>query len=141
MSDDRKTTQAAFVRVKQSLVDDVMGQSDEEILAEAAQDGIEPDEVRSRVLDAFYKAKQTVVVAQTRKANEPSGPVATKKPTVLNIDAARARAILKRVASRTHSNTVPLPIAARLDQAKGDEAIRIVSELQDMGVLSDDELK
>jgi hypothetical protein len=133
MNDDRKKRQATVVRVKEALVDALMAQPDEQILAHAAQDGINPDEVRSRVLDAFRKASHTV--------NRPVGPEAKKKPTVLNIDAAQARAILKRVASRTRSPAVPLPIAAQLDQVKGDEAIRIVTELKDMGILSDDELK
>jgi hypothetical protein len=138
-NEEQKKRQATFARVKESVVSEVMGQSDEQILADAAQDGINPDEMRSRVLDAFRKAKQTVSVSQAvKRAQEQE---AAKKPTVLDIDAARARAILKRVASRTRSGVVPLPIAAQLDQIKGDEAIRIVSELKDMGVLLDDELK
>lgn len=140
MSQELKIRRATFTRVKELLVDEVMRQSDDQILADAARDGINPDEVRSRVLDAFGRARQAVNIAQAAERGE-VGQQATKRPTVLDIDAARARAILKRVASRTRSSEIPLPIAAQLDQLKGDEAIRIVSELKDKGVVSDDELK
>lgn len=140
MKDDRESQRTQLLRIKQSLVEDILGQSDEQILAEAREDGIHPDEVRSRVLDAFRKAKHTAEAAPTGNAGTPPAPDTQKRPSVLNIDAARARTILKRVASRTRSNT-PLPLAASFDQAKGEEAIRIVSELRDLGLLSDDELK
>ncbi len=140
MSEELKNRRATVTRVKELLVDEVMKQSDEQILADAAQDDINPDEVRSRVLAAFGRAREAVFIPQAAAQGTVESH-ATKKPTVLDIDAARARAILKRVASRTHSSGIPLPVAAQLDQLRGDEAIRIVSELKDKGVLSDDELK
>jgi len=115
-----------FEALKDSLAQILLAQSDEQILADAAADGINPDEARSRVLNAFHQAKKKV-----------SG----EKPAVLDIDAARARDILKKVASRSRSKAIPLPLAAQLGRVKGEDAIRLVSELKDLGIVSDEELK
>jgi hypothetical protein len=115
-------------RLKEALVQDVLAQSDEETLAQAAAGGANPDEARSRVLDALRMAKERFM--------------ASEKPT-LRIDAARARNILRRVAQRPPVDApVPLLQAAQLEAGKNDtEVIEVVTELRDLGVVSDDELK
>ncbi len=127
MSDNVKSLEK-FARLKESLVQDVLAQSDQEILDQAAVDGVNPDEARSRVLDALRKARERVIVSE--------------KPTLI-IDAARARNILRRVAQRPPVDApAPLLQAAQLEAGKNDsEVIKVVADLRDLGVLSDDEFK
>jgi hypothetical protein len=128
MNIERRNRREALQRMKQSLVDDLVGQSDEQILAQAAEDGINPDEARSRLLVLFQKAKQ-LVEGGTKSLRASIG---AKKSTVPNIDAARARAILKRVAGSSPPDSAPLLNAARLDHVREhDEVPQAPSSLSD----------
>jgi hypothetical protein len=139
MNEKRKRNEE-LTRLKESLAADLMAQSDSEVLQEAATDGIDADTARSQVLDAFRKAKVLEQrPAGTRNYLSSSG----KKPTVLAINAARARNILRRVAQRPHVQApAPLLQAAQLEAKKDDaEVLEVVAELRNLGVVSDDELK
>jgi hypothetical protein len=141
MINERKDKRAACFLVKQLLVDQLLSESEEIVLDQAKEDGIDPSGARDLILDAFRKAKQT---ADSRRLNGP-GQVALagvgKRQTLLSIDAAKAQAILKRVAARPYASLIPLLNAAQLDQIGGDEeAVEIVTALRDMGVLTDDDL-
>lgn len=142
MNDERKKRREEVFRLKQSLVDDLMSLSDAQILKQAGDDGINADETRSRVLSAFQSAQQVVGARRLKDARQQLSASSKVKPTVLTIDAAKARDILKRVAARPRSNGPPLLMAARLEGATEDsEVLEIVSALNEMGLLSDDELK
>jgi hypothetical protein len=126
-------------RVKEALVEGWLALSDQELLHQVSQEGFEPaDEARSRVLEAYQRAKK-IAAADERKSALAEQP---KKPAVLSIDAARARAILMNVASRAGSDLLPLRNAAQLNRVQSDEeAIKAVGELRDLGIVSDEELK
>jgi hypothetical protein len=128
----------ALERVKETLVEGWLAMTDQDLVDQVRQDGFEPEEARSRVLQAYQRAKQ-IVASDQSKAAAAGRP---KKPRILNIDAAKARAILKDVACRSASNSLSWRTAAQLELARSDdEAIRAVGELKDLGIVSDDELK
>lgn len=141
MNHDRRDKHTECLRVKEALVETLIGQSNTEVIEDATRDGIRPDEARLRVLDAFEKARQGVATTplsgRERWAERGSG-----RTRALSIDASRARAILRRVAAATSAAGVPLPQAAQLGQVKGDaEALEMVATLKDMGVISDKDLE
>ena len=141
MKQTNKGRGAESVRVKDALVDAVVGQPDAEILADAKRDGIDPDEARSRVLTAFFWAQGE---AAKRRNAEIGGDKVGRVPNrskALTIDAARARAILKRVAATNAGGRIPFANAAQLGAVKDDaEALKMVATLKDLGVISEDDL-
>lgn len=118
-----------LTRLRESLVQELLNQSDEDILADAAADGINPDEARSRIVNTLLSAKASV---------SPRKVVA-----VLPIDADRARSILRRVAQRAPLDApAPLLQAAELAAKKNDaEVLDVVAKLKRLGVVSDDEIE
>lgn len=142
MSQDRGSKRAESLRVKEALVDALIGQSDAEVLKDAVQDGMRPDESQRLVLGAFCKARQDVAAPRGVNAQNIEAERAGGRPRGLSIDASRARAILKRVAAAVSVQGEPLPLAAQLDEVKGDaEALQMVATLKDLGVISDEDLK
>jgi hypothetical protein len=143
MNHDRRDKHAECLRVKESLVETLIGQSNTEVLEDAARDGMRPDEAQSRVLDALEKARQSVATTPpNRNAQEHPAERGGGRPRALSIDASRARAILRRVAAAPSAAGVPLAQAAQLGQVKGDaEALEMVATLKDMGVISDKDLE
>jgi hypothetical protein len=141
MRDQRKKRLTASLGIQQMLVDELLAQSEEEVLDSANRDGLDPNASRSRVLEAYRQAKCKVDAAMPQESGYAAVRPPTKRPTVLTIDAARARAILRRVANRPLGSSIPLANAAQLDQVSGDEeAVRAVAVLWDLGIVSDDEL-
>jgi hypothetical protein len=125
---DKADTRNRSARLKDSLVQDMLAQSDEEVLGQAMADGVNPSEARGRVLEALRGAK-----VRLNSGDKPK----------LEIDAARARSILRRVAQRKPLDApMPLLHAAELEGKKDDtEVVEVVAELRKLGVVSDDELK
>jgi hypothetical protein len=138
MTTKRRNRREALGRVKDSLVEGWLALPDEDLGDQVRESGAEPDEVRSRVLHAYQAAKRRVA-----KSAEMSAPVERDgNSRVLKIDARRARAILKDVASRIPADALPWRTAAQLEKAQTDEdALRAVGELKDLGLVSDEELK
>lgn len=125
---DKVNKRAELVRLKDSLVDDLLAQSDDETVRQAIAEGVSPDEARSRVLGALLRARECLTPKH--------------KPSLV-IDATRARNILRRVAQRPPSDApAPLLEAAQFEAKKDDtEVLKVVEELRVLGVVSDDELK
>lgn len=143
MSQSRRNRHAESLRVKETVVEALIGQPDAEVLDDAVRDGVSPGQAQRRVLAALHEARQRVAAPVDQAARQRQTERATRKLKGLSIDASRARAILKRVAAATSAEgIVPLPHAAQLDQVKGDaEALEMVATLKDLGVISDEDLK
>jgi hypothetical protein len=138
MTTKRRNRREALGRVKESLVEGWLALPDEDLADQVRESGAEPEEARSRVLHAYQAAKRTVATSAGMSAPAEPG----RNSRVLNIDARRARAILKDVASRVPSDALPWRTTAHLEKAQSDEdALRVVGELKDLGLVSDEELK
>jgi hypothetical protein len=140
MSEQSKETKAIRLDVKELLVEELLRQADAVLLAHADEDGVESDTARSRVLEAYRVAAQLVDGQERGGAAQGALHARAKRPKVLSIDAAKARAILKRVAARPLPGSAPFANAAHFNPVAGEEAVRTVTELRDLGVISDDDL-
>lgn len=143
MSRKQENQDIESLRVKEALVEALITQPDAEVLDDAAVDGLRPEEAQRRVLGAFYGARQSIAARSGNNAPQEKSERVPARTRALSIDAARARAILKRVAAAASiEGVVPLPHAARIDQVKGDaEALEMVATLKNLGVISDEDLK
>jgi len=145
MTQVRRIRQVESLRVKETLVEALIGQPDADVLDDAIRDGVRPEEARRRVLAALHEARQRLSGPVDREgdARKQERESTGRRAKGLRIDASQARAILKRVAAATSiESTLPLPQAAQLGQVKGDaEALEMVATLRNLGVISDEDLK
>lgn len=136
MSTKRRNGLESFKRVKDTLAEACLAMSDQDLVDEVKDGRAEPEEARSRVLQLYQSARR-IAAEELRRT-----PFAKEPTKLLNIDATRARAILRDVAARADPVALPWRAAAQLAPSKSDEeAIKAVGELRDLGVVSDDELK
>jgi hypothetical protein len=135
MTDDKD--RAALERLKSALVEDILAAPDHEILAEAQEDGSDPEAVAAAVRALFEKtvaagkkarlaAVQAAVAADRRRhlASVPSDP-------------AEARRRLNRLLARHPETAGRLTLAARKGQSgdlSDDEVRGLLEDFQDLGL-------
>jgi hypothetical protein len=142
MNDEQAKRLNESLRVMDALAETLIGQSDAEVLEEAARDGIRPQEAQRRVLEALNKARVSIATSANASARAPSSEASVRRPVALTLDASRARAILKRVAAAIPTQRLAWPQAAQLREVQGDEeALEMVAALKDLGVIADKDLE
>ena len=142
MNDEQAKRLTESIRVMDALAETLIGQSDAEVLDDAARDGLRPQEAQQRVLEALNKARVSIAASADANARAPSMEAIARRPVALKLDASRARAILKRVAAATATQRLAWPQAAQLREVQGDEeALEMVAALKDLGVIADKDLE
>lgn len=122
------------------LVNDVLNTSDEEVLAEAAEDFGSAEVVIDRVRGILAKAQQqvakqrlTAVRKTLDKQNEQQ-----HRAKVISLDPERARRTLKRILQDCSSD-VPITLAARKETELSDsDVLTMLEDLQSLGLFNPD---
>jgi hypothetical protein len=134
MSEKKKNDLAALDRLAAALVEDILNASDEDILAEAQEDHIDPDKAvavcRAQFEEAAARvAKKRLADAKTAIARTPASSGTNNK-----LDPVEARRRLERVLARDPS----LMLAARNGQGIPDDDVPgMLEDLKELGLSSD----
>lgn len=128
-------------RLADSFVEDILGMSDEEILAELREDGGDPEQHAVGMLAMFETSLLTANKARmaSAKAGAAANRRATRMPAAASIvGIADARARLRAVIER--ASTIPgLTLAARKEDELSDEdVLSMLEEMAELGLLDDD---
>jgi hypothetical protein len=128
----------ALERLEDVLVEDILAASDESILAEAKQDGADPEAVAAATRALFEQAvagKRRVRLAAAKAAAVADR---SRSAAVIPLDPAAARRLLDRAMARHPETASKLTLAAR--KATGatlsDEEVRgFLEDFQELGAL------
>jgi hypothetical protein len=136
MTERQNKQREAIDRLEDALVDDILAASDEDILAEAREDGTDPEAVAAAMQALFEQAlgKVRLAAAKAAVAAERRRPAAD----VIPLDPAAARRMLDRALARDPETASRLTMAAR--KARGailsDEEVRgLLQDFQELGAL------
>ncbi len=128
-------------RLADALVDDIMNASDEDILAETAEDGEDPKAVAAHmrgVIDrAMLDAGKAKMAAARRAVREATG---RRAPSVVPLPLERKRALVFDALSENPQLRDKLTQAARKGSELSESDLDgMIEALRELGVISDDE--
>lgn len=142
MSDNKN--QEALDRVARALVEDVLRTSDEALISEITEDGIDAAAEAARLRDIYTKALGAAGRARlaAAKAAVATDKAARSPASVLALDPGAARARLEAVLRRDPETRDKLTLAARKGEGLSDADVRsMLEDLEALGLLppADDE--
>ena len=133
MTGDQKKERNALDRLADALVDDILNASDEEVLAEAEEDGIDPAKLAGHLREVFERAATEVGKAKLAAARRGAANVRRSGARVVRIDPADARRRYDAMIAQDPKLTEKLTLAARKDEGQSerdiDSAIEDLAEL------------
>ena len=133
MTGDQKKERNALDRLADALVDDILNASDEEVLAEAEEDGIDPAKLAGHLREVFERAATEVGKAKLAAARRGAANVRRSGARVVRIDPADARLRYDAMIAQDPKLTEKLTLAARKDEGQSerdiDSAIEDLAEL------------
>jgi hypothetical protein len=138
MTGAQNKQQEALDRLDDILVNDILSASDGEILAEAREDGIDPDAVAAEMRALFDQTAAADGKARLAAAKAAAAAERHRPATVIPLEPAAARRLLDRALVRDPETASKLTLAAR--KFKGavlsDEEVRgLLEDFQELGAL------
>ena len=134
-----KSDRTALARLANAFVEDVLNASDEDIMAEAREDHLDPATAAAHARALFEKAAATA--GKGRLAAARSALSQGRRPaTVTRLDAAESRRRLQQALTRDPDLARRLTLAARKDQGQGlsDNDVRgLLEDLTELGIMPD----
>jgi hypothetical protein len=136
------TRRDALRRLADELVEDILAATDEELLAEVAEDQEDPEKIAADMRRLFEQAENEVGKAKMAAARAAVDADRQRFATVVKLDPAEAR---RRLALALESNpdmAKKLTLAARKGEKLSDNDVRaILEDLEQLGIFprSDDE--
>lgn len=131
---ERKEAQKGLQSLRQALADDILDASDEEILAQFAEDVGSPDENAARMRALFEKT--TLLANKGRLHSARAGAAAHKVSSPSSpIPIAEARARLRQVLD-THAHDKGFTLAARKESELSDaDVVDMLEVMRELGLL------
>jgi hypothetical protein len=142
MTNPADNARDALNRLKAALIDDILAASDESILAEAKQDGLDSRAVAAGVRALF---EQTVAAGNKAALTAAKAAVAAdrrRSATVLPLDPAAGRRRLARLLEENPDTARTLTIAARKGTSgefSDDEVQGLLEDFEDLGITPHEE--
>ena len=140
MTGDQRKEREALNRLADGLVDDVLEASDEEVLTEAEEDGIDPGRLAGHLRDVFGRAavdagKQKLAVARQGAAN-----ARRSRARVVRIDHADARRRFEAMIAEDPKLTEKLTLAARKGEGQSDRDMdSAIEDLAELGAFDEED--
>lgn len=137
MSDPADKENAVLARLKGALIEDILAASDESILAEARQDGLNPDTVAADVRALFEKAVAAGKKAALAAAKAAVAADRRRSATAVPFDATAGRQRLARLFAENPDTARTLTIAARKGTSgdfSDDEVQGLLEDFEDLGI-------
>jgi hypothetical protein len=138
MTGRKDSERVALDRVADALVDDILNKSDEDILAEMYEEGINPDryaaEMRERFENIVMHANKAKLAAA--KAAVSSDQARVPRSTSAPVDMAESR---RRLQNTLASSQQQLTLAARNETEMTDsDVLSMLDDLRELGVIPPD---
>ena len=117
MTDAGGNKRNALARLRAALIEDILAASDESILAEATQDGLDPEIVAHNVRALFEATLAGGNKAALTAAKAAVAADRRRSATIIPLDPAAARQRLARLFVQHPDEAKSLPMAARKGRA------------------------
>lgn len=134
----KKNAREALRRLADELVQDILAASDQELLAEAAEDNEDPEKIAADMRRLFEEAENDVGKAQMAAARAAVDADQRRSAKILKLDPAEAR---RRLALALENNPDTTLAARKGDDLSDDDVRAILEDLEELGIFprSDDE--
>ncbi|MGA8399541.1 MAG: hypothetical protein WB697_06610 [Stellaceae bacterium] len=142
MTDRADNERQALSRLKAALIDDILAASDESILAEAKQDGLDSRAVAAGVRALFEKTVEAGNKAALAVAKAAVAADRRRSATVVPFDPAAGRRHLGRLLEQNPDTARTLTIAARKGSSgdfSDDEVQGLLEDFEDLGITAREE--
>jgi hypothetical protein len=134
MSDDGiKKAKAKLVRMDDLVMNDLLAISDDELLAEAMEDGVDVAAVGAAGRQAFERAVLAAGKLKLQRIREEMASDATRKVVPINVKAARSE--LQGILSRNRDAANKLTMAARNQSGDVQDDEGILEDFVELGVI------
>jgi sirohydrochlorin ferrochelatase len=137
MTDRADNERQALGRLKAALIDDILAASDESILAEAKQDGLDPRAVAAGVRALFEKTVAAGNKAALEAAKAAVAADRGRSATVVPFDPTAGRRRLAQLLEQNPDTARTLTIAARKGTSgefSDDEVQGLLEDFEDLGI-------
>jgi hypothetical protein len=123
----------ALERLENALMEDILAASDDDILAEARDDGTDPETVAAAVRALFESTVAAKRKARLRAAK--AAVAANRAPSVVDLpsDPTEARRLLERVLAR-HGNLTAAARKGRGGTLSDEEVYGLLEDFRDIGI-------
>ena len=140
MTGDQKKERDALNRLADALVEDILNASDEEVLAEAEEDGIDPGRLAGHLRDVFERAVADAGKQKLAAARQGAGNARRLRARVVRIDHADARRRFEAMIAEDPKLTEKLTLAARKGEGQSDRDIdSAVEDLTELGAFDEED--
>ncbi len=140
MTGDQKKERNALDRLADGLADDILNASDEEILAEAKEDGIDPAEIADHLREIFERAVTEAGKAKLAAARRGVAEARGSRARVIRIDRADARDSYDAMIAQDPKLTKKLTLAARKGEGQSERDIdSAVEDLAELGAFDEED--
>ena len=134
MTGDRKKMRNALDRLADALVDDILNASDEEILAEAEEDGVDPARLAGRLREDFERTATEAGKAKLAAARRGAANARRSGARVVRIEPADARRRYDAMIAQDPKLTEKLTLAARKGEGQSESDINsAIEDLTELG--------
>lgn len=137
MTDPAAKNRTALARLRAALIEDVLAASDESVLAEAKQDGLDPDAVAVEMRTLFETTRAATKKAALAAAKAAVAADRRRFANVVPFDAAASRQRLARLLAQNPETAKTLTMAARKGSSGdfSDEEVRgLLEDFEELGL-------
>ena len=140
MTGDQKKERNALDRLADALVDDILNASDEDVLAEAEEDGIDPAKLAGHLREIFERAATKAGKAKLAAARRGAANVRRLDARVVRIDPADARRRYDAMIAQDPKLTEKLTLAARKNEGQSERDIdSAIEDLAELGAFDEED--
>lgn len=138
MTRNKSNDHLALDRLAEFLVDDILGMTDEEILAEVTADGEDPKRIAQEAKDIFERAIMTCGKARLAAAKISVFSDRQQSSKVFQLDPSVARQKLDNILRQHPETRNKLTLAARKGEGLSDsDVLSMLQDLEELGVISE----
>ena len=140
MTGDLRKERKALNRLADALVEDILDASDEEVLAEAGEDGIDPGRLTGHLRDVFERAAADAGKQKLAAAKQDAANARRSRARVVRIDHADARRRFEAMIAEDPKLTEKLTLAARKGEGQSDRDIEsAIEDLAELGAFDEED--
>lgn len=140
MTGDQRNERNALNRLADVLVDDILTSSDEEVLAEAEEDGIDAAGLAGNLREVFERTAMEAGRAKLTAARRAAANAERSGARVVSIDRADARRRYDAMIAQDPKLTEKLTLAARKGEGQSDRDIdSAIEDLAELGAFDEED--
>lgn len=140
MTGDPKKERDALDRLADAFVEDILSASDEDILAEIAEDYRDPKELGEEMRALFERTLQEEGRAKLAAAKKAAAEARSKSASVVRIEPAEARRRYERMIDNDHELSSKLTLAARKGKGQSERDVKsAIEDLAELGAFDDED--